>query len=168
MKCPVCSSPLRRILYEGFPVFRCMKCHGYLLAESRVEAAKRVGKRTVEQLKQEVVDEARPDTKETIRCPRCLRKMTKRFIEEPAALAIDICPECRHVWLDGGELARLQLSHEISPAGRDAAEHRRRIEAMTPEAKAEFERNLSKLKADDGSLVLVLREALLGGGHHWH
>lgn len=167
MNCPVCSSPLHRILYEGFPVFRCMKCHGHLLAESRIEAAQRVRRETVEQLKQEVVDEARPDTQETIRCPRCHRKMTKRFVQEPAALNIDICPDCRLVWLDGGELARLQLSYEISPAGQDAAEHRRRIEAMTPEAKAEFERNLSKLKADDGSLGALLREALIGGGQHW-
>jgi Zn-finger nucleic acid-binding protein len=144
-----------------------MKCHGYLLAESRVEAAKRIQKRAVEQLKQEVVDESRPDTKEVVRCPRCLRKMAKRFVDAPASLTLDICPECRHVWLDGGELARLQLSHEISPGGRDAAERRRRLEAMTPEAKAEFERNLAKLKADDGSLALLLREALIGGGQHW-
>jgi Zn-finger nucleic acid-binding protein len=167
MNCPVCSAPLRRILYEGFAVFRCMKCHGYLLGENRVEAAKRIRKETVEQLKQQVIDESRPDTKETIRCPRCRRKMEKRFVEAPAALSMDVCPDCTLVWLDGGELARLQLSHEISPAGRDAGERQRRLETMSPEAKAEFEENLSKLKAEESLVASLLREAMIGGGQHW-
>ena len=168
MKCPTCSSELKRILYEGLPVFRCMKCHGYLLGENRVEGVKRARKRTAEQLKRDVAAEAGSDTEETIRCPRCRRKMRKRFLKEPAALHLDVCPECEHVWFDGGELARMQLTHEISAQGRDAAEHRRRIEEMTPEAKAEFQRNLSKLKKDDWSLLSVLREtvveALMGLG----
>jgi len=145
MKCPSCQSELRRILYESMPVFRCLKCHGYLLSEKRLQGVRRSPATDIEQLKQEVIAEARPDTLGPVRCPRCGRKMDKRRIEEPAALNIDVCRECRLVWLDGGELGRLQLSHEMTEKAQESRRFRRRLETMTPEERAEFEKNLAEL-----------------------
>jgi Zn-finger nucleic acid-binding protein len=135
------------------------------LTEDRAARVKGNRTRTVEELKQEVIAESCPDTKKTIHCPRCGREMAKRFLRKPAALYIDVCPKCSHVWFDGGELARAQLSYEISERGRDAAEFQRRVAAMTPEARAEFERNLSKLPEaqEDGSLLSVLIDAAAEG-----
>ncbi len=158
MKCPVCGSELKRLMYEGFAVFRCMGCHGYLLSDRRVENIKRSNKRAVELLKREVSEESGADTLEEIRCPRCRRKMQKKFIAAPASLHVDLCGDCEMSWFDGGELARLQLTHEISPGGRDAAEFRRRHEEMTPQRRAEFERNLQKLDSGEQMLGPIFGE----------
>ncbi len=161
MKCPSCQSQLRRILYEGAAVFRCMQCHGYLLSKKRLEGIKASPATSIEQLKQEVIAEAQPDTEGPVRCPRCLRKMDKRFIEEPAALHIDVCRECRHVWLDGGELARLQLSHEMKPQAQEARRFRQRLRTMTAKERAEYEENLRNLPDAEKPLPLLL-EMLFG------
>ena len=34
-------------------------------------------------------------------------------------LRIDVCEECQVTWLDGGELARIQLNYENSEKGRE-------------------------------------------------
>jgi Zn-finger nucleic acid-binding protein len=52
-----------------------------------------------------------------MRCPRCSAPLTQ---VRRAGIAIDICPGCRGVWLDRGELARIatrlwQLQHEWIP-----------------------------------------------------
>ena len=173
MKCPVCGSGMKRILYEGFAVFRCMNCHGYLMADRRLENIRRSDKRSVELLKQEVTEQSGGDTAEKIRCPRCHRVMKKKFIAAPASLHIDACRDCEMLWLDGGELARLQLSHEISARGRDAAEFRRRHREMTPEQKAQFEQDLEKLDSGEQSAGSILGETFLEslvtllGGHRW-
>jgi len=159
MKCPVCSAELKRVLYEGFAVFHCLACHGYLMAERRVESIQRTRRRTIEELKRETLAEAQPDSTAALGCPRCGRKMEKRLIKEPVSLHVDTCRPCEFVWLDGGELARLQLGHEISDQAQEAAEFQRRLRAMTPEARAEFERNLKNLKAEDWSIGSVLVEA---------
>ena len=161
MKCPVCGSELKRLMYEGFAVFRCISCHGYLLSDRRVESIKRSANRNQETLKQEVTEESGTDTLEEIRCPRCRRKMKKKFIPDPASLHVDLCKDCEMSWFDGGELARLQLTHEISGRGRDAAEFRRRHEEMTPERKAEFEKNLEKLDSGEEMLGQSFFQSLL-------
>ena len=135
-----------------------MDCHGYLVSNQRVDSIKRSNKRTVEQLKSEVNNESHADTLEEIRCPLCRRKMKKKFIEDPASLHVDLCKECKIHWFDGGELARLQLTHEISPRGRDAAEFKRRHAEMTPERKLEFEQNLKKLDSGEQTLGPILGE----------
>ena len=71
MKCPSCADELVRTTYEGVPVFRCEKCFGHLLGRKRVEGIKRSQQNSVEQLKNETLDEARQDTEETILCPLC-------------------------------------------------------------------------------------------------
>ena len=145
MKCPNCQSELKRILYENVPVFRCFQCHGYLLAENRLDGIRRSPMTNVELLMQEVTDESQPDTKKLVRCPRCGRKMDKRFIDKPAELYIDTCRECRYVWLDGGELGRLQLTHEMTEQAQEIRRFRERHKTMTPEERAELERNIESL-----------------------
>lgn len=165
MKCPKCQSELRRILYESVPVFRCLQCHGYLLAQKRLEGIERSPATSIERLKQEVVAESQPDTVTAVRCPNCGRKMDKRFVEAPAALHVDTCRECRFVWLDGGELGRLQLSYEMTAQAQEKRRFRQRLKTMTAEEQAEFEKNLDKLPKDedqDSPGVLWAVFALLG------
>jgi Zn-finger nucleic acid-binding protein len=89
--------------------------------------------------------------------------MKKRFIEAPASLHVDSCSDCKVGWFDGGELARLQLTYEISPQARYSAEFKRRHEEMTPERKAEFEENLQKLNSEEENLGPLLGDTFLSG-----
>ena len=50
-----------------------------------------------------------PEVKETMRCPLCdvpMREVERRGV------TIDVCPECRGVWLDRGELEKLLAGAE--------------------------------------------------------
>lgn len=58
-----------------------------------------------------------------MRCPLCnvpMRDVNRRGVE------IDVCPECRGVWLDGGELDKLLTVGETwETEYRSAPDHRR-------------------------------------------
>ncbi len=163
MKCPSCSSTLVRTEYEGFPVFRCDGCHGYLLARRRMGSIQKKQDKSIEHLKQETLAEAGEDTKDRIPCPRCRIRMKKEFLKEPAAFHIDTCKACQLVWFDGGELARLQLSHEISDRGQEAAEMKRRHDEMTPQRREQFERDLANLPEPKSPVFEGFLEALRYG-----
>jgi len=163
MKCPSCAGQLVRTTYEGLPVFRCDECFGYLLGQKRVDGIKRSRDKSVEQLKEETLSESREDTKTIVRCPRCRMKMKKEFLAEPVFLHVDRCKPCDLVWLDGGELARIQLGHEMTPQSRDAAEMQRRLKEMDPQRRQEFEENLAKLPEPESFVLGALKEALTHG-----
>jgi len=160
-RCPVCDVEFQRLEYEGFPVLRCHACLGYLISRNRMESVRRVQATSVSQLQDEALAEKRDDTNDPLKCPRCRGAMRKEFIEEPASFFIDTCRACELVWFDGGELARLQLSYEISPKGREAAEYQRRMREMTVEQREQFERNLALLPKGDASVLSGFGATLL-------
>jgi Zn-finger nucleic acid-binding protein len=145
MNCPICEVELTRVIYQGFPVFHCGQCHGYLVSRQRMESISHSYVRPVEELKQETLEHHHDDTGQVLRCPGCRKRMRKQSLKPPASFNLDLCDACRFVWLDGGELARLQLAHRISPQGREAAELQRRYREMTPEQRAQLEQNIAKL-----------------------
>jgi len=136
---------LVRVKYEGWPVFRCDTCFGYLVGQKRVDSFKASRSKEAGELMKEAAAEAQEDTESKVRCPRCRVAMDKKLLKEPASFHIDSCKSCEVVWFDGGELARLQLAYEISAKGQEAAEFQRRHQEMTPEERAEFEENLANL-----------------------
>jgi len=162
MKCPACTAELVRVTYEGLPVFRCQQCCGYLVGRRRLEGIKRSRGKSVEELKQETLAESRADTEQRVRCPRCRVYMKKEFLKDPASFHIDTCASCELIWFDGGELARLQLAHEITPQAREAAEFQRRLREMSPEQRAQFEENLANLPEPESPLFGGFREAVIG------
>ena len=116
MKCPVCQTELKRILYGGMPVFRCFGCAGYLIPEKRFETILQCEEAPIELLKQEVLTESKPDTIPEIKCPRCFYVMLKLKLDAPISCTLDVCrdKECGLLWLDGGELARVQLAYKMA------------------------------------------------------
>ena len=158
MNCPNCQTDLFRVPYEGIQVLQCEQCKGHLLHRRRLDSVKRRREKSFEQLRAEAVADTAEavadtdvDTSDKVPCPRCFRRMTKEFVKEPAALHIDVCEPCRLVWLDGGELARLQLAWEISPQGVEAAELQRRLAEMSDERRAAFEENVANLPPGDST-----------------
>jgi Zn-finger nucleic acid-binding protein len=126
---PTCVTPLTRIQYEGFPVFKCMTCYGILVEDNKVKQIERKMALQDDDLVKEATDEAHYDNPDKIKCPRCKLTMDKRsaFDGVPGTLRsqdipdfdIDCCMSCKLTWFDGGELARLQLSYERSIKGQE-------------------------------------------------
>jgi Zn-finger nucleic acid-binding protein len=58
---------------------------------------------------------------------------------------IDRCQRCNLIWLDAGELAKLQLKFETGDRGLEQEKMIARRENMTPEEKKEFEERIDHL-----------------------
>ena len=160
--CPHCLCNLSPVSYEGLRVFRCEQCRGHLLPSRQLEAIKRLDQKTQDELMQEANTDYHGDGDAKIHCPRCRVTMRKHTIKLPGlTLQLDACRDCDLIWLDGGELALIQLGHESTPQFRNAQELRNRMDALesSPERKAAFEENLAKLPDPADPISDVLSEA---------
>jgi Zn-finger nucleic acid-binding protein len=147
-KCPVCRIDLLHTDYEGFRVMQCGQCGGHLVPLQRFESIKRVGRKTQDELKAEASSDFTASSLGTLKCPRCHMSMRKQTTDLPVLdLRTDVCPGCALVWLDGGELALLQLGYQAKSKFINAQEFKHRMQELeaSPERKARFERNLARL-----------------------
>lgn len=150
-RCPACSVPLVREDYESSWVMRCPSCRGALVSRQRLDAIKRDPERSSTLLKQEARAEHGGDNEALVGCPRCHAIMEKKILTRGAAvLHLDYCPPCDLYWLDGGELALVQLLFETSAKGQEARELQRRALAasLSPERQARFQEALARLPDD--------------------
>lgn len=164
--------------YEGFRVMHCSHCGGHLVPFQRLETIKRVDRKSRDELKAEATADFKASTSAVLKCPRCHMPMRKQAADLPVLeLHTDVCHRCQLVWLDGGELALLQLGHQATGKFIDAQEFKRRMQELeaSPECLARFEKNLAKLpEAGDpleeslGEAVEHLLEAILQSGKYWH
>lgn len=156
MNCPCCKIKLSRIQYEGLNIRQCKACHGHLVTHSRLSSIQTRRRRCEDDLLDEVVDEG-PDTTEKLRCPACLRRMEKRKKKIGSLkFFVDRCLDCQHVWLDKGELAKLQVAFEYSEKGEEAERFRQRLTNMSREDKAAFERRIGSLREDSVSREIAI------------
>ena len=150
IQCPSYPGDLVRTRYEGLPVFQCSECRSYLVETQRVSDIKqRLFKSKTVLLADSSAGDS--DNAELLSCPRCGRQMAKEHARPPLSFHIDTCQECSFVWLDLGELARLQLEHEASPRGNDAKRFQERHREMTAAERAEFASNLAALPPGEAS-----------------
>lgn len=160
-KCPLCQRELEFIQYEGFRIQGCPGCKGHFLEKRRLQSIERTKRLKPEELKEEASTDFRADTKKKISCPRCGISMDKRPIPSPVPICLDECRNCEAIWLDGGELALLQLAHEASRKSLNNEELKRRMAELnaSPSRKREFEENLRNLP-EGKSLIDCIGEAL--------
>jgi Zn-finger nucleic acid-binding protein len=145
VRCPLCNVDLVRLTYEGLKIEQCASCRGVLVSDDRLAGIKTKRERSKQQLEAELDSSRKPDTAKRVRCPGCWEQMEKERCKKPQPFFIDRCEECRLVWLDGGEVAAVQLGYQASGPGRESRELQRRLAEMSPERRAEFERNLAEL-----------------------
>ncbi|MDA7977565.1 MAG: zf-TFIIB domain-containing protein [Pirellulales bacterium] len=146
MRCPACRTvELTKTTYEGFTVNNCPECFGHLIPRQRTEGIKRRSTRSPEDLEHQVMLERGEDSQRLIGCPYCGVRMQKMNKARPVPFQIDFCRKCDMLWLDGGELALLQLSYESSAQAEESREMRRRWEEMSDERKQEYRDNLRRL-----------------------
>ena len=110
-RCPACSDGLLTAKLDGRPVLYCSGCLGILVRREHFGAvvnerrSRRVG------LEQEVVRPIDPNAfSRRLRCPACEGFMESHPYYGPGNVAIDSCGECDLVWLDHGELSRVERS----------------------------------------------------------
>ena len=147
-RCPACDQDLVSELYAGAKVERCPACRGVFVVQARLERIKREGVQPAAALKAEAAAEHGSDTRRQNRCPACRGVLEKRpLASRDTTLTVDRCRACPGVWLDGGELALVQLIHAASARGRDVLELQRRMQALEadPERKRRFEKAMAEL-----------------------
>jgi Zn-finger nucleic acid-binding protein len=106
--CPKCSDKLRErpLKASGIRVDSCVTCYG--LWFDRWELEGHLGT-----LCSEIVPSL--DARVTRRrCPACKLAMTT-FDLDTSGVMVDMCEECKGVWLDPGELKRLE--EHVRPSG---------------------------------------------------
>jgi Zn-finger nucleic acid-binding protein len=102
---------MEQLKYEGVTVDRCSACEGIWLdyGELRQIAMIHEEQFTREELEAAMETDADKMEESTALCPRCGMSMEKREIQ---ATVIDVCPQRDGLWLDRGELERVQIRWE--------------------------------------------------------
>jgi Zn-finger nucleic acid-binding protein len=159
--CPNCSIPLTRATYEGITVDVCSECRGHLVEGVRLKGIQRKISTSHDQL----LDQAKRylgSSVHAIVCPACSSMMKKESTSSLIEFELDVCPSCHIVWLDGGELALLQIAYETTHQSKSAEEFKRRVRELEldPARKARFEHNLAQLPEGRDDLVEVFGETV--------
>ena len=118
-----------------------------------------VSQKSKDDLKKEAESQFSGSTTDRLKCPRCRRPMLKQSSNLPVIeLHTDVCHSCELVWLDGGELALLQLGYQATSKFLDTQEFKRRMEELeaSPERKAQFEKNLAALPKEKLAVEQIL------------
>jgi Zn-finger nucleic acid-binding protein len=144
MNCPRCPNGVKLVStqYEGFHVYLCPSCHGFLLTPNNlrgIERKQEIGQSTLESESAVI-----KDSPHKVACPKCHVQMRRSLAPHGLDFAIDVCKPCKLIWLDGGELEAIQLAYERSPAGRDALQRQQEMLNMSEERQAELEANIAK------------------------
>lgn len=145
MNCPNCDHHLARIRYAGVNVLKCDHCGGHLVENHRVKTIERKVEKDLKPLVAEIVAVQGLDTAHKIRCPRCRDRMIKKEIRAQRRFRIDECRNCDLVWLDGGELAEIQLAFRTKEQTAEVNRMRQRLASMNEEERREYEKNIANL-----------------------
>jgi Zn-finger nucleic acid-binding protein len=116
MNCPSCRGRLRPVDYEGVEIDACDACHGEWLDAG--ELKKIVDRRRVEfdQRERQAVAQAAKitpvalgDVARSLVCPKCGATTGPINYGGDTGIIIDRCTGCGGIWLDGGELEKIQM-----------------------------------------------------------
>lgn len=126
--CPRCQAPLPPGVYEGATVETCTRCGGQWLGREELKQIVDTRERTWEPGALEAMrgvsvrglDLAR--VREDLACPDCAAVMEPFQYGGDSGIILDRCLACGGIWLDGGELEKVQMAVEAAELdlGRDA------------------------------------------------
>ena len=119
MRCPRCDTTLRTIDYEGVAIETCSSCGGEWLDDTELGHIVRIREETFSAEERRVLEGATRipgipvvDAERGIVCPTCSATTVPVNYGGDTGVIIDRCPECRGIWLDGGELEKIQVLTE--------------------------------------------------------
>lgn len=123
--CPTCNHPLQTGLIEKRRALFCGSCLGILIRHAdfagivQERQARRAG---LEPAEPRPID---PESlKREIRCPACSQRMDTHPYYGPGNIVVDTCGECGYLWLDHGEMTRVESAsfvRRITPYTWDSA-----------------------------------------------
>ena len=112
--CPVCHIKLHRASIDRYPGLHCEKCRGTLIDQSSFgEIVKYRRARSTRPPARPQPLNQREFERQT-GCPYCGATMDAHPYYGPGNIVVDTCRDCRVIWLDYGELAKV-----INAPGRD-------------------------------------------------
>lgn len=107
--CPTCHHPLQTGLIEKRRALFCGACFGVLIRHAdfagivQERQARRAG---MEPAEPRPIDPK--SLKRQINCPSCSRRMETHPYYGPGNIVVDTCSECGYLWLDHGEISRVE------------------------------------------------------------
>lgn len=119
MNCPRCNLPLKTQDYEGVETEICEECWGFWLDTGEFENILDRRDFTFSEDEREAIlslrSASKPGESAPAPCPKCGRIMEMALYDESVRLEIDRCV-AHGVWLDTGEIKKVQALAEKSPA----------------------------------------------------
>lgn len=107
--CPACARPLQTGLIEGCRVLYCESCFGVLLRNA--DFATIVRERAAQRADAEPAEPRPIDPtafERHLNCPSCSKTMDVHPYYGPGNIVVDTCADCGLIWLDHGELTRVE------------------------------------------------------------
>ncbi len=108
MKCPKCESTLVAKLFREVEVDRCPKCHGIWFDKDELPDFFGLTRRELRHLQRGRLDEQLNHLEGE--CPRDGKPLLRVISPQNKQVVIDACATCSGVWLDDGELKKLNQS----------------------------------------------------------
>lgn len=141
MKCPRTGSQLKKIKVGGITVEVSEECGGIFfdnLELSKFNSSNEIrGEALAKHIRQ--FDSYLLNEKERIKCPKCTDiVMMRRYYSPLKVIEIDECPGCAGIWLDTGELEKIQ-GNQLSAV--ELARLRMEMVEQTTPAKIEVTRH---------------------------
>jgi Zn-finger nucleic acid-binding protein len=106
--CPTCGSTLVEGLMDDFRVGHCPDCRGVLLAGEDFAAIVRSRRASYRRADATPVPLEPLEFQRRVDCPRCQAPMDVHPYYGPGNTVIDSCRSCGLVWLDQGEITRIE------------------------------------------------------------
>ena len=157
MKCPIDNTKLNDIDFRGIKLGECAKCRGKWFGRDEL-------KKLIERTDPDLVwinfdafeDEDKfATTSEGLTCPNCGRQMDSMTYKN-SKVVIDLCRDCRGVWLDRNEFEKIVRFLERMMWGKPSGEYSAELEKHFIEAVMHPSHLLAELK--DLFVVLKLLE----------
>ena len=116
MQCPVCDSPLRTVDYEGIKIDTCDGCQGEWLDAGELRPILKAREVRFDEQQRRAIAAAAKVTgvkldkaNRKLTCPKCGRRTDAVNYGGDTGIVIDKCSECGGIWLDHGELEKIQM-----------------------------------------------------------
>ncbi len=113
-RCPKCKTATHRVHYEGAPLRICGQCGGYWVGDLALKAiANRREMRFDNAVKEKFLQLAeQSNSTDPLLCLSCGKYMIKERFKDWDDIVIDRCMSCGGIWLDPGELEKIQIYWE--------------------------------------------------------
>lgn len=116
MKCPKCVGKLKEKNVENVKVDVCWVCEGIWLDGKELEKVLEADSKDFKLID---IDREELDGKEVAelykeldaiigKCPKCAEEIILETTSYPRGISVDVCPKCKGIWLDGGEIKKLR------------------------------------------------------------